>query len=978
MSDLIENIKKKRDAILLGEIGALLHDIGKCHPDFIGTNSIENIPNRFKHTDINEFLDEKLVQLIKNDRFKIKINNDETDIYSLITKHHDRSNKNTIIKIVQSCDRLDSADDKGIVRKKQSKDKTFINSPFGYSKEKIDLQCLQKRLEDLQDNLKELFQNFVSETISLSCFRESLILNLKTVFPYALGETRIPANDVTLWDHSYSTASLFKSILCAVALKEDTDPNKLQWRILGFCWDGVGFIKKGRQIADILSRKQIIEDSKDELKKKFENEIPIGNAIYEDDNGIYFTFPALTGDKSKDLAKDLAETGLKIIREKSNDEIWPFFTLSKASRSLTILADELRFASQKRNLPKMAPALFLIEDNSPIFLGNPEMPQSQNGKDICPVCRLRTKQKNDEKCDVCKERGKGRLQSWVSNREDTIWLDEVADVNNCIALLSLSFDLSKWLDGTMIGTIFSQSFEDWVNSEDWKKFINNKQNIRKLEKKGINISDTLFNLSKNCLKIITDENISNDQGFKSDLINTFYEDVKSKQDPKEDEYVVDFINNIRTRLSPEPFTSSNLQKLIFTQNPSPARIYRIWREAEDFFESVISEIKSKMYSRKWKRIGFEVDTTNFQPEENTTYIIKKIELKPENLLVLHTSNGKFYTIESLEKYKFPEKSGVEAVKEALNKEINWIAKEDKPNENLLENGRYIKINNGKVEEDYYPFIEITRSPLLMRLFIPASDAIKVTSLIEKLYNKRFEKVRGKLPLSIGLLVSKKKFPIYVLQDAADRLFYDEDFRKPVMMDTWWNTEDARWNTEEISNDTYYAYYPTREPKENRKYTLDDLDPVSKKKPYALFPGYFDFDLLLGTADRYNITYKERKRSGKDYTLFTNRPYYFYQISLMMNLWKILKDSLANSQIKFIEEMLTSKLKEWKNVDDANKDDVFEKFAEAILEDAFGEKWEKLRIETRDFLKNAVLNGILLDTIILFKHIIKEKEDGENE
>ena len=385
--------------------------------------------------------------MIKNDRFKIKINNDETDIYSLITKHHDRSNKNTIIKIVQSCDRLDSADDKGIVRKKQSKDKTFINSPFGSYKEKIDLQCLQKRLEDLQDNLKELFQNFVSETISLSCFRESLILNLKTVFPYALGETRIPANDVTLWDHSYSTASLFKSILCAVALKEDTDPNKLQWRILGFCWDGVGFIKKGRQIADILSRKQIIEDSKDELKKKFENEIPIGNAIYEDDNGIYFTFPALTGDKSKDLAKDLAETGLKIIREKSNDEIWPFFTLSKASRSLTILADELRFASQKRNLPKMAPALFLIEDNSPIFLGNPEMPQSQNGKDICPVCRLRTKQKNDEKCDVCKERGKGRLQSWVSNREDTIWLDEVADVNNCIALLSLSFDLSKWLDG---------------------------------------------------------------------------------------------------------------------------------------------------------------------------------------------------------------------------------------------------------------------------------------------------------------------------------------------------------------------------------------------------------------------------------------------------------------------------------------------------------------------------------------------------
>ena len=56
MSDLIENIKKK-EMLFSQEIGALLHDIGKCHPILLNEFT-ENIPNRFKHADINEFLDE--------------------------------------------------------------------------------------------------------------------------------------------------------------------------------------------------------------------------------------------------------------------------------------------------------------------------------------------------------------------------------------------------------------------------------------------------------------------------------------------------------------------------------------------------------------------------------------------------------------------------------------------------------------------------------------------------------------------------------------------------------------------------------------------------------------------------------------------------------------------------------------------------------------------------------------------------------
>lgn len=933
MSDLIEKIKNKRDNILLGEIGALLHDIGKCHPDFIGKNSVENTHQDFYHSKIDDFLDSDFIGLIKNDKFKIKINNNETDIYSLITEHHSQNN-NTIIKGMQSCDRLDSADDKGVVKRKQPQDSTIISSPFGYPKEKIDLQCLKKRLDDLQSNLIGLFQNYTTGSMDITCFRKSVVGNLKTTFSHALGETRIPANDVTLWDHSHSTASLFKSVLCSMALGETLNPNKLQWRIFGFCWNSIGFINKGNKIADIISRSRIIEEIKNKLQNEFENEIPIGNVIYEDNNGIYFTFPALTGGKLKDLAKECAEIGMRTIREIRNDEIWPFFTLSKASRTLTILSKELQFADEKRNIPKMTPTLF-IEEQKQIFFDNPEMPESKNGEDICPACRIRSKPEKAESCMVCKDRKENRLIKWLNNRENTIWLDEVADTNNRIALLTFSFDLNRWLDGTMVKTLFSQTFEDWKNGDKFKR--KSIQNI--LLDKKINLTNDAYSNALTIAKwIINNKNATE----VNSLLECFMEDgssVNLPQEIKENEYI--------------------LLSWFFTQNPSPARLYRILAETNEFFELVINEIKSNVYSQNWKRIDFKLDTTNFKPDNNTTYRIKKIELEPEIFLVFHTSDGEFYTIESIEKYKFQDKSGVEAVKEALCEGIDWIEREDQPGINLLVNGQIMEINGIPSEEDYYSFIELTKSPLSLRLIIPAADSAKIMNLAIKLYNNRFEKVLGKLPLNMSLLVANKKFPLYVLLEAGGRMLRNKEFKEPELMDAWWDINELR-------TDNYYNYYPV-----NKKdsYNLDDLSPLSNGKNFALFPGYFDFDLLMGTNDRFNIIYNSKKRAGKDYKLYSKRPYYLYQYTEMVDLWEILNNNISNSQINFIEEMLTNKLREWYNVNDAEKDYTFKKFTEATIKDAFSSKWDQLRTETQDFILNSAYNGLLLDTIFLFKHTI---------
>jgi len=954
MNNCIQTIKNNKEKILTGEIGALLHDIGKCHPDFIKTQSKENIRGLPHHArGIDKFINPQPIDCFK--KLKIKLSGEEKAIYDLIRYHHNANG--TILNYLEKCDRKDSADDKGIVRRKQPLDDTCISSPFGYKKDKIDLECLQKRFDDLQDNLSGLFKNYISGTMNITCFRESLINNLKTTFSHALGETRIPANDVTLWDHSYSTASLFKSVLAAIAGGANPDPQNLKWRIFGICWDGEFFINKGRKIAEIQEREEIIKNIKKELKKKFEDKVPVGNTIYEDTNGIYFTFPDLD-DKSKDFAEECAKIALEIVYDKSKNELWPFFTLSRDSETLTIIADELKFASEKRKIPKMTPTLF-VEGKEKHSFENPEIATPVEGQDVCPICRIRPKDTKKERCEVCEKRRKGRLLQWLSNRQDTIWIDEVADKNNRISLISLNFYLDKWLDGTMIGTIYSQSFESWKNGARYKKKAT--RNILKdksIEQGGAHKIDAL--------NIATWISNNHTKPEAKTLLECFMEDGNADNVPDE----------IKT-------DTDKILSYLFTQNSSPARLFRIWKETEDFFDLVVSEVKNKIYSNKWRRIKFSVDYSGLRSKlnlasdksiEGVPLIIKINGLNPKNLLVLHNENGEFYTIESLEKFKFNNKTGEEAVKDVLKQGFKHLALEDKPDENLLKelnDTQKIKPDENSIEtEEYHPLIEINRSPLSLRLIVPALDSIKIIELITKLYDERFKKVLGKLDLNVKLLVTKRKFPLYILLDAENRMLEGEEFKKQIRMNPWWDINGMR-------DDKYYGFYPTKSVEENQKYTLCDLSLVSKGKIFHLYPGYLDFDLLLGTTDRYNIYYKSERRGVEDYKLFTGRPYYFYKISAMLELWDVLSSNLSSSQINSIEEMLALKLREWRNIEDGNKRNVFRELVEATLKDAFGDKWNGLREETRFFLVNSAVNGLLLDTIILFRHVIK-REVNENE
>lgn len=971
-----KKIEESREKIILGEIGALLHDIGKSHPTFLRSTSFEKkeeekIP---RHDEIEKFGGNNakcFKKVLEDQKLTVNIGEEETSVYTLISKHHE--SLDMLTSLLTSCDRLDSSDDKGIVRRKQSINNTVIRSPFGYTKEKIELSCLEVQFDKMVKKLTGHLQDYAQDKISISKLREEIINEIQTPFLQTLGETRVPANDVTLWAHSYSTASLYKTILCSLVLGENPEPEDLKWRIFGVSWNGLEFVEKGSKPADILSRTKIIKQIQSEIREELEIKYPIGNVVYEDINGIFFTFPYIEKNKlftQVELANEYIESILSKVLEISSSELWPFFTLSRPSRSLTIIGEELRFTAEKRKIPKIKPCIFiegekqLLDNNNFYFLPNEK--EIKDYQDICPHCRIRSKERQKERCQTCYERIEGRLKNWLTSREETIWTSDVGDRNNRIALLTLEFNLDNWLDGVLIGTLYSQTLCDWYTEyqDKCQEEIGDAQ-IFSLEDKALQVINEVF-MYMDDQKYLKGLDQKAARKKASSRFSSFFPDLRGPfKQGKIEKIWCDFRSKLPNNDDPECVLAA-----LFTQNPSPARLSRIWEETQDFYATIIEKLSDSQLQKE--RIKFTVEGMQVLRDlngEKTSCIIKINNLVPDTLFVIG-DHKEFYTIESLEKFTFKNQSGIEAIKNALVEEgFYWLALENKPNINLLDqsNEKPIKVRQENITcEKYYPFIELVRTPLLFQTIIPASDAIDILNMVVALYEERFAKVIGKLPLNVGLIVADRKFPLYLLLNASRRILRNKCFTEQVFMEPWWDISS-------VSDDVFYSYYPkTTLSPEKTYYTLDNLDILSEGKTYALYPSYFDFNFVDSNQDIYSLIYQDKKRVHSDYQLFSARPYYLHEYKQMVNLWEILNDNISNTQIHFIEQALTTKMREWCNVEDLEKENVLLEYTKTVLKDAFGDSWEELSEETRLFILDCAKKGLLLDTIDLFQHVVRDK------
>ncbi|HOT93138.1 MAG TPA: CRISPR-associated protein Csx11 [Anaerolineae bacterium] len=490
LQPLVDN--NNREALLLAEVAALLHDVGKLNDAHIkhvsGQNQWANddgykvvVDNpqqvvRLSHVAANirkpdivnnvlnarspkaaDFLPTALKESLET--LRVSVLNQDYSLAELIMLgmpgfaiHQSRSQLldgkdgwlPALLGVCHSVAHVDKEDPIGGV---QPLPDVLTSNAFGYEQQAFVLGDPQKSLDTRLSTL-------AIDSSNLAATRKKILETLE----YGLGDTRRPTNEVSLADWSAIVASLFKTAL-AGAVFTGTQPNirgwlswkdkiidhDFHWRLLRVNFDVLGLYAKAVKIADLLGYQRAVEQACEAVKKLVEEEYPLGNEVYRDTTGIYFTFPDL------DLPADLAQEIRRRI-ETIEPELAPRIAVTvgdgqTATEQLKgILAKARREALEALAQPFDSQNLSTCWQQQWETVGDGRW-------EICPVCRLRPMEEGREACEHCEQRRQSRIAEWKQNPQKTIWMDELADANGRVALIVGKFRLEDWLSGDLVQTM---------------------------------------------------------------------------------------------------------------------------------------------------------------------------------------------------------------------------------------------------------------------------------------------------------------------------------------------------------------------------------------------------------------------------------------------------------------------------------------------------------------------------------------------
>lgn len=976
--NILEKIKESRLPIILAEMGAYLHLIGRFSEIFIYSNAkdatdaeksfnYENVcddPDFFENTGLDGLLRdqswETLINAFKNlDLRKAgELSSNKIKSFCEFIKKHRRGGGDLkgLCKILADAHGIVSGIDKALAGMgesgKQKKQYTFGATAFGYE-EDITLMKKPKLKKELFERTKEILAKLMSnQDISYENYLE-FISTVEKYYPETIGETRRPINEITLYDYAHTIASLMKSNLAKMIIDGWRDPlvrdfEKLsKWSILKVNTNVVGLLSKGLRVGDILGYWDEIKRTYADIKKIIEFEYPLGNEIYRDSTGIYFSCPAVNDvnalkseiiGKLKDLNK--LDFSLQI-------------DISESSRSMVILASEREESLKRVSYPHVGDVGILEKG----FRNS----QKVGGGDICPVCCIKLKQEIEDRCEKCKERYQGRAENWVNNPKETIWLDEVADKNDRVALMVGQFDLRKWLSGEFVNTFVSQTFDEW------KDIIVDKESNEKVSDicRRLNIED-ISDLKTGFENLFNDSLLNNDWkkicnsfiGIRpKDFINDFWIPIVERDATRE-----------ALNLPDNSEKAKHLIKLLFRKHPSLARIYRIWKTTQKFIKKNVFEKHLKEYNwasePRMQRIQFEIEPNPQISRCSTCDIdIEGVRISP---VCINRDNGVFLStinLELLEKFG----KNVQQITKSLNeRKIKLKLETDREWKN---NFKIVEAKPAEeVFQDYLPYIRIYDFPDQFMMLLPAYDALDIAGKILEEYETQFSKVSDRLPFHLGIIAFHRKTPFYVVMDAGKRLI--ETFKEKTktlelkVCDDPKDVEDEKLGKSRELTLECLHYSSTQIPYSSApfrwriSYSTGDPDQEDFWHPYirvesSNLPKNLSFD-YTGKGD-YVIHVKEIKRDSK----IKIEPSYFklfylenasarfkideelrplHDIRRLEELWSLIDDKLKSkewsmSQVHaFWNDVKMRRKYENKTVEMKRnyEDETFEKFVESAL------------------------------------------------
>jgi hypothetical protein len=1099
-------LEKYRPQLLLAEAIALLHDLGKLHTGHLFKYTQEHTPQGPIRHELREFGHHQILSKIEAMGTSLSLWSQEMRIplhktargsglslEKAIEKHHKPTNDAS--RLLRTTDTLDSSADRSAVFNagQQSLCATCIATALGrgiccyaltendakaklvcaergpatelHIREKYASVCdqsadgLEEALYEVLDKTEPYLQGINNKETPLGHLwetRREFLKEIREQYSKTLGETRRAANDVTLWDHSYSVATLYKAALSGLLLDppEEFATSQIRWRIFRVGFDGLGIIAKGHRIGDMLGYHKMLDDAKDEVKRLVEVEWALGNEVYHDENGIYFLVPALRVDSVReDLEQTLDGAARGAILKATKGEVVPVIGFGgdedpkekNGSRGLTRLGGEiaqtdvdvripipdaaqpewptqwsewkqLRTHLRDRHDPDDATRLtgqceYCAYLKKCAVWDGEDRPQV----DGCPVCNARPKCENQTVCPVCSARRERRVRVWYDEgRTTTVWIDEIADRNDRVAVLIGRFDLTHWLDGrlnnTYLNTFLIHSMKDW------------EQKAKLRDANRDTILDYLRPAAAWAASSFGGRLPKEDVG----RLATFFEYFNWNRPDSELEMAYE------RAAEPVDRTPENLALLLFRKHPSPARLRRIWETAERFWEEVVVKVLpgatydsfrdeklSGFHTARFHRLALRVDRQRTDHLPTVAYQARIGTLRT----ALYWTGERFIVVDNLQ--RLLEQSGKESMQDlaaslpgqSISLELPLRGQERARRSEPSLWGDLTVAKAYDTNDDYRPFAHILTTPRLFIALVPGVDAADIAQAIHKKYESEFSKVKNRLPLHLGLVYFHRRTPLYAAMDTARRML-PEGCRPP---ETWNLIEKAgdggevklrfdngvEWTVDTTTGDPavpddYYPYFlieaedhplsvlkvpdPTRDGESIPLVHVRDLSQNEDNK-VRVDASLFDFEFLDTIGRRFEVSYADgmrRRREG----LGGPRPYYLDRLKEFRRLWWLLsghyaaefeeRQGLTPTQLSNLEMLIGAQALEWGKGDwgELKTDPTFGGYIWATLANVGGDWWKSLNEGEKTLIVQAACDGTLLDVIELYQKIMKVKPLGK--
>jgi len=596
---------------------------------------------------------------------------------------------------------------------------------------------------------------------------------LRKAFTSTLAETRLPNNDVTLFDQSYVAAALFKSAAAGAILEGGSFPwndgnlkQQSRWRLLTV---GIDYYEvRAVKIGDWTGARLALDKFFRKVRRLVEVDLAVGSLLYADRGVCVFSFPGERfnhkgGDLQIEKRNKWLTDQIDSYAREAKLEIPPYCSISEPSRSLVGMTAEIRKAKNIMSVPLHRGWII------------PDRDSSGNGH-VCPVCLVRRNGGTSSKqipCKTCKDRRIGRLNAWL-NRElesDTIWISELADANDRIALITMSLDIEPWLEGSRLDSLRTQALPEWNRYN--KKIAKAIKNQTKRHA-TCPLHVQLLEYYKKRIKNPT-QDMSSD-GIISKMIPGI-EDEFSTTSPASWKNI--YLKMVEDRANAPKWDDLDdsdsaarwLIHQLFRKLASPGRIYRFQRQAEDFFKVLLAEFReiAAATSNCWRtrRLVIKPDNGSAGSWEDRHTYNGRYGDAPISLVYRERTND-FLTICNLARLLRPEQG-----KDSL------VGAQLKLKADDREWGKQTKTLKVKSLSDdvgelgcYHPVIPLELSPVRFRVLVPLEAASECVDYAVEAWSDQIARVWDRLPLRVGVVAFSRMTPFQAVIEAARNIEAD--------------------------------------------------------------------------------------------------------------------------------------------------------------------------------------------------------------